>query len=105
MTDAARTTKRRYTTRAMFDLPGATEGCRGCAGAAKRHSTRCATRFDEIFAKQDEDRAARFPQAPAESAAEPQEAEAEARRRLRRLRQLLSRRPPGLRQQRSSSSS
>ena len=79
VTDAARTTKRRYITRAVVDLHGATEGCRGCAGTAKRHSTRCATRFDEIFAKQDEDRAARFPQAPAESAAEPREAEAEAK--------------------------
>ena len=50
-TDAARTTKRHYITRAAVDQHGATEGCRGCTGESKRHSARCATRFDEIFAK------------------------------------------------------
>jgi hypothetical protein len=78
VTDAARTTKRHYITRAAVDQHGATEGCRGCTGESKWHSTRCAARFAEIFESQEADRAARFPQTAAESAAEPQEAGEEA---------------------------
>ena len=45
-------TRKRYITKIVVDVHGATEGCAGCSGKSNVHNTRCKKCFETIFQRE-----------------------------------------------------